>query len=121
MKIICIGRNYIDHIKELSNSVPNEIFFFLKPETAIPLKNHPFFIPDFSTNIHYETELVIKICKTGKHIDQKYSHKYYNEISVGIDFTARDIQQKLKKEGKSWEKSKAFDGSAPVGKFVQKQ
>lgn len=120
MKIICIGRNYKDHIKELNNTTPKEICFFLKPETAIPLKNHPFFIPDFSNNIHHEVELVVKICKTGKHIEQIFSHKYYNEITLGIDFTARDIQVKLKSEGKSWEKSKAFDGSAPVGYFIKK-
>ena len=118
MKIICIGRNYKEHILELKNNIPNDIIFFLKPETAIPLKNQPFFIPDFSNEIHHEVEVVIKIKKTGKHIKEKFAYNYYNEISLGIDFTARDIQKKIKSNGEPWEKSKAFDGSAPVGKFI---
>ncbi len=118
MKIICIGRNYNKHILELKNNVPDDVIFFLKPETAIPLKNQPFFIPDFSSEIHHEVEVVIKINKTGKHIQEKFACDYYNEISLGIDFTARDIQDKIKKNREPWEKSKAFDGSAPVGKFI---
>jgi len=118
MKIICIGRNYNKHILELKNNVPDDVIFFLKPETAIPLKNQPFFIPDFSSEIHHEIEVVIKINKTGKHIQEKFSCNYYNEISLGIDFTARDIQDKIKENREPWEKSKAFDGSAPVGKFI---
>ncbi len=118
MKIICIGRNYLDHIKELNNSIPKEIIFFLKPETAIPIKGQPFFLPDFSKKIEHEIELVLKINKAGKFIQEKYSHKYYSEISVGIDFTARDIQEKMKKRGLPWEISKSFDGSAVIGKFI---
>ncbi|GIV41235.1 MAG: 2-hydroxyhepta-2,4-diene-1,7-dioate isomerase [Vicingaceae bacterium] len=118
MKIICIGRNYAEHAKELNNEIPEEPVFFLKPETALIPKNQPFFIPDFSRDIHYEAELVIKICRTGKFIDQQFAHRYYNEITVGIDFTARDVQQELKKKGLPWEKAKAFDWSAPVGMFV---
>ena len=120
MKIICIGRNYKKHIEELNNKHSSEIIFFLKPETAIPIKNQPFFIPDFSQEIHHELELVVKINRTGKFIQKKFSNKYYNEISIGIDFTARDIQNNIKKKGLPWEKAKAFDGSAPVGKFIQK-
>ena len=120
MKIICVGRNYNEHIEELNNNFPNEILFFLKPETAIPIKNQPFFIPDFSNEIHHEIELIIKINKTGKHIDELYAPNYYNEISLGIDFTARDVQKKLKINQEPWEKAKAFDGSAAVGDFVNK-
>ena len=118
MKIICIGRNYLDHIKELNNSNQKEIVFFLKPETSIPIKGQPFFLPDFSKKIEHEIELVLKINKTGKFIQEKYSNKYYNEISVGIDFTARDIQEKMKKKGLPWEMAKSFDGSAVVGTFI---
>ncbi|MBE37645.1 MAG: 2-hydroxyhepta-2,4-diene-1,7-dioate isomerase [Flavobacteriales bacterium] len=120
MKIICVGRNYKKHIVELKNKIPEEIVFFLKPETTIPQKNQPFFIPDFSNNVHHEIEIVIKINKTGKHIQEKFAHRYYDELTLGIDFTARDIQEKLKKEGKPWEKAKSFDGSAPVGRFIKK-
>ena len=120
MKIICVGRNYKKHIVELKNKIPKEIVFFLKPETAVPQKNQPFFIPDFSNNVHHEIEIVIKINKTGKHIQEKFAHRYYDELTLGIDFTARDIQEKLKKEGKPWEKAKSFDGSAPVGRFIKK-
>jgi len=120
MKIICIGRNYKKHIEELDNKNSSEIIFFLKPETAIPIKNQPFFIPDFSNEIHHEVEIVVKINRTGKFIQKIFSHKYYNDISVGIDFTARDIQNEIKKRGLPWEKSKSFDGSAPIGKFIQK-
>jgi len=120
MKIICVGRNYKDHILELKNPTPNDMIFFLKPETAIPIKNQPFFIPDFSKKIHHEIELVIKINKTGKHIQEKFAHTYYDEFSLGIDFTARDLQEKIKKKGEPWEKAKSFDGSAPVGFFINK-
>jgi len=118
MKIICIGRNYLEHIKELNNSIQKEIIFFLKPETAITIKGQPFFLPDFSQKIEHEIELVLKINKAGKFIQEKFSSKYYNEISVGIDFTARDIQKKIKKKGLPWEIAKSFDGSAVVGKFI---
>ena len=121
MKIICIGRNYHDHINELKNKITKEPLFFLKPDTAIQPKGHPFFIPDFSNNIHYEVELVIKISKNGKNIDEQFSHKYYEEIGLGIDFTARDIQQECKELGHPWEKAKGFDGSAQIShKFINK-
>lgn len=116
MKIICIGRNYSDHAKELKNDVPSEPVFFLKPDTALLLKNSPFFIPDFSSNVHYEVELVVKINRLGKNIQKKFAHKYYSEIGLGIDFTARDLQDDLKSKGLPWEKAKSFDGSAVVGK-----
>ncbi|MAU36746.1 MAG: 2-hydroxyhepta-2,4-diene-1,7-dioate isomerase [Flavobacteriales bacterium] len=121
MKILCIGRNYIKHINELKNVVPTEPLFFLKPETAIQPKNHPFFIPHFSKNIQYEVELVIKIDKTGKHIEERFAHKYYSKIGLGIDFTARDVQEKCKEKGLPWEKAKGFDGSAKISNnFIDK-
>ena len=121
MKIICIGRNYHDHISELKNKITNEPLFFLKPDTAIQPKGHPFFIPDFSNNIHYEIELVIKVSKNGKNINEQFSHKYYEEIGLGIDFTARDIQNQCKELGHPWEKAKGFDGSAQIShKFINK-
>ena len=120
MKIICIGRNYIDHIKELSNQKPKDPVVFLKPDSAIIAKNQNFIIPSFSDDIHHEVELVVKINKVGKHIDNSFSNKYYDEIGLGIDFTARDIQNNLKEKGHPWEKSKAFDNSCMVGKFVNK-
>ena len=121
MKIICIGRNYHDHISELKNKITNEPLFFLKPDTAIQPKGHPFFVPDFSNNIHYEVELVIKISKNGKNINEQFSHKYYEEIGLGIDFTARDIQNQCKELGHPWEKAKGFDGSAQIShKFINK-
>ena len=116
MKIICIGRNYTEHIKELANERPTEPVVFLKPDTAILLKKQPFFIPDFSNDVHHEVEILVKITKVGKHIDRKFAHKYYDEIGLGIDFTARDLQQQLKEKGLPWEKAKAFDGAAVVGK-----
>lgn len=119
MKIICVGRNYVDHAKELKNEVPTEPVIFLKPETAILPKRNPFFIPDFTNEVHYEAELVVRINKIGKNIQEKFAHKYYDEVTVGLDFTARDLQQKLKDKGLPWEKAKAFDGSAAVGKFIQ--
>lgn len=118
MKIICVGRNYVDHAKELKNEVPTEPVIFLKPETAILPKRNPFFIPDFTNEVHYEAELVIRINKIGKNIQEKFAHKYYDEVTVGLDFTARDLQQNLKEKGLPWEKAKAFDGSAAVGKFI---
>ena len=122
MKIICIGRNYIDHAKELENKIPQEPLFFLKPETAIQPKGHPFFIPDFSQMIHYEIELVIKIDKIGKHIQEQFAHKYYSKIGLGIDFTARDIQEACKQQGLPWEKAKGFDGSAQISQnFINKE
>jgi 2-keto-4-pentenoate hydratase/2-oxohepta-3-ene-1,7-dioic acid hydratase in catechol pathway len=120
MKIICIGRNYAKHIEELDNDRPTDPVIFLKPDTAILLKRQAFFIPDFSENVHHEVEILVKINKVGKHIDRKFAHKYYDEISVGIDFTARDLQSKLKSTGMPWEKAKAFDGSAVIGKWISK-
>ena len=120
MKIICIGRNYAKHIEELQNERPAEPVIFMKPDSAILLKNNPFIIPPFSSDIHYEVELVVKIKKIGKFIDEKFAHKYYDEIGLGIDFTARDLQGRLKEKGLPWEKAKAFDGSAVVGNFVDK-
>lgn len=121
MKIICIGRNYSAHAKELNNPVPKEPVVFLKPDTALLPKSMPFFYPSFSKDVHYEAELVVKIDRVGKNISQKFAHKYYSELTVGIDFTARDIQQECKEKGLPWEKAKAFDGSAPVGKFIPKE
>lgn len=120
MKIICIGRNYANHIEELKNERPTEPVVFMKPDSAILLKQHPFVIPEFSEDIHHEIELIVKISKVGKYIDSKFAHKYYDEISVGIDFTARDLQEKLKQKGLPWEKAKAFDGSAVIGEFLPK-
>ena len=120
MKIICIGRNYSDHIKELNNELPQEPVFFLKPDTALIPNNLPFFIPKFSSNIHFETEIVFRICKVGKHIHEKFAHTYYDAVGIGIDFTARDIQEECKSKGLPWEKCKAFDFSAPVSAFVAK-
>jgi 2-keto-4-pentenoate hydratase/2-oxohepta-3-ene-1,7-dioic acid hydratase in catechol pathway len=121
MKIICIGRNYAKHIEELQNERPDEPVIFLKPDSAILLKQHPFVIPEFSDDIQHEIELIVRINKVGKYIDAKFAHKYYDEISVGIDFTARDLQQKLKGKGLPWEKAKAFDGSAVIGDFMSKK
>ncbi|HNP67388.1 MAG TPA: fumarylacetoacetate hydrolase family protein [Aequorivita sp.] len=121
MKIICIGRNYADHIKELDNAKPTDPVIFLKPDTAILLKKQPFFIPEFSNDVHYEVELLVRINRIGKHIDQKFAHKYYDEIGLGIDFTARDLQTELKEKGLPWEKAKAFDGSAVIGNFMDKE
>jgi|SRR5690554_372197 len=117
MKIICIGRNYVNHISELGNERPEAPVVFLKPDTAL-LKEENFYLPNFSDDVHHEIEVVVKISKVGKYIDPKFAHKYYNEISVGIDFTARDVQQKLKEKGLPWEKAKAFDSSALVGDFI---
>lgn len=118
MKIICIGRNYAEHAKELNNPLPSRPVFFMKPDTALLQKNNPFFYPNFSKDVHFETELVLKICRNGKHIEEKFAHKYYDEIGIGIDFTARDIQADCKAKGLPWEIAKAFDQSAPLGKFL---
>ena len=120
MKIICIGRNYTKHIEELKNERPDDPVVFMKPDSAILLRQHPFVIPEFSEDIHHELEVIVKINKVGKYIEPKFAHKYYDEISIGIDFTARDLQQKLKDKGLPWEKAKAFDGSAVIGDFVSK-
>jgi 2-keto-4-pentenoate hydratase/2-oxohepta-3-ene-1,7-dioic acid hydratase in catechol pathway len=120
MKIICIGRNYANHIEELQNERPTEPVVFMKPDSAILLKQHPFVIPEFSEDIHHEIEIIVKINKVGKYIEPQFAHKYYDEISVGIDFTARDLQAKLKSKGLPWEKAKAFDGSAVIGEFLPK-
>ncbi|MBL4624525.1 MAG: fumarylacetoacetate hydrolase family protein [Flavobacteriales bacterium] len=120
MKIICIGRNYADHAKELNNPLPKEPLFFLKPDSAILPNNNPFFIPEFTNEVHYELEIVLKINRIGKHIEPQFAHKYFEEIGLGIDFTARDIQQQCKEKGHPWEKAKSFDGSAPLGSFVNK-
>jgi len=118
MKIFCIGRNYAKHAKELGNDLPTEPIVFCKPPTALLNDGKPFYHPNFSENIHHEIELVLRVCKNGKTIDPKFAHKYYNQITVGIDFTARDWQNKLKDKGQPWEIAKAFDGSAPVGSFI---
>ena len=120
MKLICIGRNYTAHIEELENEKPKDPIIFLKPDTSILLKKQPFFIPDFSDDVHHEVELLIKINKVGKYIDKKFAHKYYDEIGLGIDFTARDLQSQLKAKGHPWEKAKAFDGAAVVSGWLPK-
>lgn len=120
MKIIAIGRNYAEHIKELNNERPDEPVIFTKPETAILRDNEPFYYPDFSQDIHHEVEIIIKISKMGKNIEEKFAHKYYDEIGIGIDFTARDIQSKLKAKGLPWDLAKGFNGSAPISAFVPK-
>ena len=118
MKIICIGRNYIEHAKELNNPLPGKPVFFLKPETSLLKRNRPFYYPGFSKEIHYETELVIKISKNSKYIQEKFAIKYYNEIGLGIDFTARDLQKDCKQKGLPWEIAKGFDNAAPISKFI---
>ena len=119
MKIICIGRNYSEHAKELGNAVPEEPVIFMKPKSALFTPGMSFYYPAFTNELHYEGELVFKICKNGKHIESKYAWQYYMEVTVGIDFTARDLQSNLKKKGLPWEKAKSFDQSAAVGKFVK--
>lgn len=120
MKLICIGRNYKNHIVELGNEKPKEPVIFLKPDSAVLLKQMPFVIPEFSDDVHHEVEVLVKINKIGKYIDPKFAHQYYDEIGLGIDFTARDLQSKLKEKGLPWEKAKAFDGAAVIGNFVNK-
>ncbi len=118
MKIFCIGRNYAKHAKELNNAVPTQPLVFSKPRTALLQNNKPFYHPEFSKNIHYECEIVIKICKNGRHVQKEFARNYYKEFSVGIDFTARDIQQQLKEKGHPWEIAKGFDHSAPLAEFI---
>nr|WP_321452455.1 fumarylacetoacetate hydrolase family protein [uncultured Carboxylicivirga sp.] len=120
MKILCIGRNYVDHIKELNNQMPTEPVIFAKPDSALLLKNRPFFIPDFAQEFHHEVEVVVKINRIGKNIAPEFANRYYEEVGLGIDFTARDLQSKLKEKGLPWEKAKAFDGSAVLSEFVPK-
>ena len=118
MKIFCIGRNYADHAKEMGNEIPDEPLIFMKPKSALVQNHTPFYYPEFTNELHYECELVVRISKNGKYIQEKHASNYYNAISVGIDFTARDIQNQLKEKGLPWEKAKAFDNSAAVGKFI---
>jgi acylpyruvate hydrolase len=118
MKILCIGKNYAEHVKEMKSAVPTEPVYFLKPDTALVKDGSPFYIPDFSNDLHHEVEIVLKINKNGKNIEEQFAHKYFDELTIGIDFTARDIQAKCKEKGLPWERAKAFDNSAPVGKFV---
>ena len=119
MKIICVGRNYSEHAKELNNEIPKEPVLFFKPETAILANGKSFSLPSFSNDIHYEAELVYRISKTGKHISKNEAHNYFDAITIGIDFTARDLQTNLKEKGLPWERAKAFDGSAVVGQFIE--
>ncbi|MCW3120925.1 MAG: fumarylacetoacetate hydrolase [Flavipsychrobacter sp.] len=118
MKIICVGRNYADHAKELQNDVPTVPVIFMKPKTALLLPEKPLYYPEFTDDLQYECEVVVKICKNGKHIQEKFAHKYYDQVSLGIDFTARDMQRDQQKKGLPWEIAKAFDGSAAIGDFV---
>lgn len=120
MKIICIGRNYAEHAKELNNAIPTEPVFFMKPDTALLKDGEPFYYPDITKDLHHEIEIVIKINKVGKHIEEQFAYKYYDEIGLGIDFTARDLQAECKAKGLPWEKAKSFDNSAPIGKFISK-
>lgn len=120
MKLLCIGRNYAKHIEELANEKPDHPVVFLKPDSSILLKKHPFVIPEFSKDVHYEVEILVKIKKIGKYIDKKFAHTYYDEIGLGIDFTARDLQSDLKAKGLPWEKAKAFDGAAVIGNWLPK-
>lgn len=120
MKIIAIGRNYVEHIKELNNERPDEPVIFTKPDTAVLKDGEPFYYPDFSQDIHHEVEILLKINKMGKNIEEKFAHKYYDEIGIGIDFTARDVQSKLKSKGLPWDLAKGFNGSAPISDFVSK-
>lgn len=121
MKIICIGKNYLGHVRELGGNVPESPIFFLKPDTALTVRNRPFFLPDFAQRFDYETEILIRICKVGKCIQEKFAHTYYDSVGLGIDFTARDVQQRCRQNGEPWEICKGFDGSAAVSKFVAKE
>jgi acylpyruvate hydrolase len=120
MKIICIGRNYKDHVKEMNSPLPQQPVFFIKPDTSLLTRNRPFYYPEFSNEIHYETELVLRISKVGRRIQEKFAHTYYDEIGIGLDLTARDLQDECKKKGLPWLISKGFDNAAPLGKFLQK-
>jgi 2-keto-4-pentenoate hydratase/2-oxohepta-3-ene-1,7-dioic acid hydratase in catechol pathway len=119
MKIFCIGRNYVAHAKELGNDVPDEPVIFMKPKSALLQAHTPFYYPEFSNELHYEAELVLRICKNGKYIQDRFANKYYNAVTIGIDFTARDIQNDLKSKGLPWEKAKAWDNSAVIGKWIE--
>jgi acylpyruvate hydrolase len=119
MKIFCIGRNYAEHAKELNNPIPKKPLVFMKPVTALLRKSKPFYYPEFTKDLHYEAEIVLKINGNVKHVEEKFAHKYYDLISIGIDFTARDVQDECKKKGHPWEIAKAFDGSAPIGEFIE--
>ncbi|WP_088342156.1 fumarylacetoacetate hydrolase family protein [Robiginitalea sediminis] len=121
MKLICIGRNYTAHIEELQNERPEEPLLFIKPDSAILPREQDFYIPEFSDDVHYEAELLVRICKVGKHIDPRFAPTYYDAFSVGIDFTARDLQSRLKEKGLPWEKAKGFDGAAVIGEWVPKE
>jgi len=121
MKIICIGRNYTEHAKELNNPVPKKPIFFMKPDTSLVRNNNSFYYPEHSSDVHYEAEIVLKISKKGRHISEKFASGYYKDITIGIDFTARDVQAECKKKGLPWEIAKAFDQSAPVGRFIHKE
>jgi 2-keto-4-pentenoate hydratase/2-oxohepta-3-ene-1,7-dioic acid hydratase in catechol pathway len=118
MKIFCVGRNYADHAKELGNAVPEEPVIFMKPKTALMQSNAPFYYPEFSNELHYEAEVVLRICKNGKYVDEEDAENYYDAFTIGIDFTARDLQAELKKKGLPWEKAKAWDNSAIIGKWI---
>jgi acylpyruvate hydrolase len=120
MKILCVGRNYSEHIRELNSALPAEPVIFMKPDTALLTRNRPFYLPDFSREIHYEAELVLKICKVGKNIQEKFASTYFDEIGLGIDFTARDLQSEAKAKGLPWLVSKGFDNASPLGKFMKK-
>lgn len=120
MKIICIGRNYAAHARELNNEIPEDPVFFMKPDTSLLRNNSPFYYPDFSQDLHHEVEIVLKISRLGKNISRKFAHRYFDEIGIGIDFTARDLQNECKKKGLPWEIAKAFEHSAPLGKFLPK-
>ena len=121
MKILCVGRNYSEHIQEMGSAPSSALVFFMKPDTALVQRNRPFFIPEWTQDVQYETELVLKVCKNGRHIQERFAHTYYDEIGIGIDFTARDLQNTLIAQGQPWEKAKAFDNSAPVGIFLPKE
>ena len=121
MKLICIGRNYVEHIEELNNERPKDPVVFIKPDSAVLPKQQDFYIPEFSDNVHYEVEVLVKIKKVGKHIEPKFAPTYYDEVGLGIDFTARDLQDQLKSKGLPWEKAKGFDGAAVIGKWLPKE
>ena len=118
MKIICIGRNYAEHAKELNNPIPKEPLIFMKPASAMLVNNKPMYYPEFTNDLHYEAEIVLRVCKNGRHVQPEFASKYYKEIAFGIDFTARDIQDRCKEKGHPWEIAKGFDGSAPISNFV---
>jgi len=120
MKVLCIGRNYREHISELNHTVPSEPVFFMKPDTSILTRNRPFFLPDYGSAIHYEVELVLRICKVGKNIQKRFASSYFDAVGIGLDFTARDIQTKCKEKGLPWLVAKGFDNAAPLGKFIEK-